>query len=392
MKNKKSMIILVLTGLMVAILIIIAIILLFTSKPKQPDESSGSEDIINVDLSQNDSTESLSTSWEPDHKANLLGTYSEDLYGTGIMQTSDAMIDEYNRYASSDKVATDEELQMWINEVRDCYRNLDFDSGSDILRRNEQIKVPYTNIARQYIMLYYDIGVTSSISRYQADESRWDGLVTLISNVQDAETFVLAALSCRNSYKFYLDKDAVYLSGLYAFYGQGTYLDPSSEMYDYASQYIVPDAIYCFPIQYNNNYQLYCYVVHGEDSYYILTITNSDGSKTTPYELSGGIDEEITTEDWEPVSTNTAFVLEQEDKESSILHSSTSYNDDLISDIINYVHSVSNTEIASIATCSDNDCTILMSDGTKIYLSILENKVISAQEDNQDGTLLQTKY
>lgn len=392
MKNKKSMIILVLTGLMVAILIIIAIILLFTSKPKQPDDSSGSEDIINVDLSQNDSTESLSTSWEPDHKANLLGTYSEDLYGTGIMHTSDAMIDEYNRYASSDKVATDEELQMWINEVRDCYRNLDFDSGSDILRRNEQIKVPYTNIARQYIMLYYDIGVTSSISRYQADESRWDGLVTLISNVQDAETFVLAALSCRNSYKFYLDKDAVYLSGLYAFYGQGTYLDPSNEMYDYASQYIVPDAIYCFPIQYNNNYQLYCYVVHGEDSYYILTITNSDGSKTTPYELSGGIDEEITTEDWELVSTDTAFVLEQEDKESSILHSSTSYNDDLISDIINYVHSVSNTEIASIATCSDNDCTILMSDGTKIYLSILENKVIRAQEDNQDGTLLQTKY
>lgn len=391
MSTKKPVVVLIITGVIVSILIILAIVLAFTLKPKKEDTPS-TETLGDISLSEETSTSSSTEDWEPNHEANLLGSYSENLYGTGVMQVSDATLDEYNRFASSDRIATDEELHMWINEVRDCYRQLDFNAGAEILKRNEQTKVPYTDTARQYIMLYYDIGVTSSISRYQADESRWDGLVTLISNVQDAETFVLAALSCRNSYKFYLDKDAVYLSGLYAFYGQGTYLDSSNEMYDYASQYIVPDAIYCFPIQYNNKYQLYCYVVHGENSYYILTITNPDGSKTTPYELSGGIDEEITTENWKPVSTNTSSVPEQEDKESSIFHSDTSYNDDLIRDIINYVHSVSTAEIASITTCSDNDCTILMSDGTKIYLSISENRVISAQEDNQDGALLQIKY
>ena len=121
MSTKKPVVVLIITGVIVSILIILAIVLAFTLKPKKEDTPS-TETLSDISLSEETSTSSSTEDWEPNHEANLLSSYSENLYGTGVMQVSDATLDEYNRFASSDRIATDEELHMWINEVRDCYR------------------------------------------------------------------------------------------------------------------------------------------------------------------------------------------------------------------------------------------------------------------------------
>lgn len=392
--NKQTKI-LVVTGSIITFLVIVMVVLAFVLHPRKDEQYT---DYGETDLSQglDSSTESTIADWEQSNEPVLLDTYSDALYGTGIMIINNSEIDEYNRYVSGNYTATDDELKQWIIEVRNYYRRLDFDGGAAALRRHENVKMPYSDYAREYLILYYDIGITSSIRRYQEDNEKQGDLFSLISRLQDAETFMLAALSCDNSYTFYLDKDAVYLSGTFGLYGQGIYLDSSSEFYDMAGDYINPTAVYRFPIRYNDSYLLDCFVVYGEGAYYILTITNPDGSKTTPYELSGGIIPEVSTEVMIPVSTeateSSAEVLDisntEEDEETIILRNYTSYSEELIHNILQYLSAVSPSQIATVSSCSDNDCTITMKDGSTIFLTIADNRVISAQEDNQNGKIL----
>lgn len=156
---------------------------------------------------------------------------------------------------------------------------------------SKEYSLPDNDFARELLLYYKDCTTIKDLQTYIENED-WPLVTELVDQIRHVEAYLRCVALTSRSYLFSKKDDSISLDGYLDIAGMPEILDESDLLYQEAINLVDnPRVIYRFTIRYDENTDLYAYIVSCEDKRnHLLYVETTDGSLLSPVEQENGLD------------------------------------------------------------------------------------------------------